>query len=335
MIYAVLLTETFQNQHLALPQRELPRVMEKISLLRSSPEVDSKAKKRLMNYKRSVYRIRAGDYRILYSFGSDWIKLIGVDHRKDVYHKGELVDYDDPAMGFSEVIQINELIEPSDVPFVSPKYNWRHMNDGLEPVHLQMTSPGTPLGRQITVELLASIRIARQHFDALTTCQTDIDLINADVPEDIRNRVFDIVTARNYASVDQQPVKKLSNIDDLEEFHQGKLLDFQLLLDPTQKSIISRIAKGDGPYRIKGAPGTGKSTVLLYAISEFQYEWRKRHAADPKILFTTYTNALTNTSRQLLQNLLVDSPSRLEITTVTRVARGIVDRFDGPPQTPK
>lgn len=335
MAYELLLTETFQNQLLALPHRELSNVMAKVGLLRTSPQVDGKAKKRLVNYKRAVYRIRAGDYRILYAFGTNWVKLIGVDHRKDVYHRGELIDYDDPLFVAAEMRPIEEDLVPENVPFLARP---RQTNSGPDEIRSDKEicprhrPEPTPLGRDITIDLLRRLRISNDFFDALTACHTDDDLIQASVPDEVRNSVFDVVSARDYDIVDQQPVKSVPDVEDLSRFYNGTLLDFHLLLDPTQRSIIKKIAKGGGPYRIGGAPGTGKSTVLMYAAEELRSRWLKHESDEPRILFTTYTNALTRTSGSLLAQLLQDRSSSIEVTTVNRVARGIVNRVDGPPK---
>jgi hypothetical protein len=55
----------------------------------------------------------------------------------------------------------------------------------------------------------------------------------------------------------------------------------------------------DGPWLLKGDPGSGKSTIALYCIrssilraeSEFQFKQKPQ-----RILFTTFTKALTNSS---------------------------------------
>ncbi|MCB1274716.1 MAG: type II toxin-antitoxin system RelE/ParE family toxin, partial [Leucobacter sp.] len=93
MSYEIDLKPTFLNQLTALPQREVAHVMDKVRMLQESPAPDAKSKKRLVGYKGAVYRIRSGDYRILYSFdqAKGWVVLLGVDNRKDVYEGEQLV----------------------------------------------------------------------------------------------------------------------------------------------------------------------------------------------------------------------------------------------------
>ena len=47
-----------------------------------------------------------------------------------------------------------------------------------------------------------------------------------------------------------------------------------------------------GPTLVKGAPGTGKSTVALYRARTMLQALRKQGVERPRLLFTTYTNAL-------------------------------------------
>ena len=58
-----------------------------------------------------------------------------------------------------------------------------------------------------------------------------------------------------------------------------------------------------GPTLLKGGPGTGKSTIALYRVRSFVHELRKKGHTDFRILFTTYTSALVESSKQQLQHL--------------------------------
>lgn len=113
MAYELVHKPTFTTQLLALPSAEIPRVLEKISVLETSPQPDAKNKKRLKGCKGAIYRIRAGTYRILYTFGEGWVALLGVDHRKDVYDDGNLV-FEAPAFDVAQLPGNEGLFEPQE-----------------------------------------------------------------------------------------------------------------------------------------------------------------------------------------------------------------------------
>jgi mRNA interferase RelE/StbE len=67
-----------------IPKRELIRIQERIdSLIKEPRPADIKK----IQGDENLYRIRSGNYRILYRIFDDMIKIliIDVDHRKDIY----------------------------------------------------------------------------------------------------------------------------------------------------------------------------------------------------------------------------------------------------------
>ncbi len=168
---------------------------------------------------------------------------------------------------------------------------------------------------------------------ALLACVTDDDLCKADVPDTIRNAVFDVVTEPDYGLVlKQQPDYIVSDVNDLLRYKEGELLGFLLRLSPAQRSSSPGGCNPNGPTLIKGGPGTGKSMVALYRVRELIRVLRAAGSARPRILFTTYTNALVTYSRQLLQTLLGDDVDCVEVSTYDKIVRAIYVAGHGEPQ---
>jgi mRNA-degrading endonuclease RelE of RelBE toxin-antitoxin system len=82
---------TFTNQLFAIPKERAMQILEKIEVLRDDPKPHGSLKKKLHGYKGDIYRLRSGDYRIIYTYGDGWVALLGVDARKDVYRGSKLV----------------------------------------------------------------------------------------------------------------------------------------------------------------------------------------------------------------------------------------------------
>ncbi|MBI5699105.1 type II toxin-antitoxin system RelE/ParE family toxin [Candidatus Saganbacteria bacterium] len=84
MLYNVLITKSAQKEIKYLPKSEIPGIITKIKSLAADPRPLG-AKKLLGSA--NAYRIRKGDYRIVYSIEDKTREVViyKVDHRKDVY----------------------------------------------------------------------------------------------------------------------------------------------------------------------------------------------------------------------------------------------------------
>src|SRR5260221_4118611 len=82
--------------------------------------------------------------------------------------------------------------------------------------------------------------------------------------------------------------------------------------------------RATGPTLVKGGPGTGKSTVALYRIRSILEQLQRAGKAAPRLLFTTYTNALIKSSEQLLQQLLGSHAQHVRVSTADKLAYDIL-----------
>ena len=214
-----------------------------------------------------------------------------------------MLQTDYPTISASQIPDVMELLETPTADAWAP--------------HVDVTpSAAAPLSRRINIELLERLRVPAVFHRALLACVTDDDLCKADVPDTIRNAVFDVVTEPDYGLVlKQQPDYIVSDVNDLLRYKEGELLGFLLRLSPAQEKFVTWGLNANGPTLIKGGPGTGKSMVALYRVRELIRVLRAAGSARPRILFTTYTNALVTYSRQLLQTLLGDDVDCVEVST--------------------
>lgn len=312
MTYTIVHKPTFTNQLLALPPKEITRVIEKARILESDPAPHGDLKKKLHHTKGNVYRLRQGDYRIVYTYGPDWVSLMGVDDRKDVYRGGVLVA--DPVdVDLSHVPEWEDLFGPEAQRLDTSKGRQRSER----------------LPRPITAEMLRRLRIPEIYHERLLHCSTDDDLTTVEIPDQFRDRVWDSVTAPDFDQVLQQPDYLTESWDDLLRYVEGDLLGFLLKLDPDQERLVEWGVEGSGPILLKGGPGTGKSMIALYRARALIRSLKNDGVAQPRILFTTYTSALIATSEQLLRKLLGDDDACVEVRTADSVATEIVRSIDG------
>ncbi|MBF4582000.1 UvrD-helicase domain-containing protein [Curtobacterium sp. VKM Ac-2865] len=103
--------------------------------------------------------------------------------------------------------------------------------------------------------------------------------------------------------------------------------DWMAFLDPAQAKLVRR--NFNGPARIRGAAGTGKTVVGLHRAVYLA------RATGGRVLFTTYIRTLPAVLRSLLERLAPDMVGRVDFVNVHAFAsqllkeRGIAFRIDG------
>ncbi len=312
MAYELLFKRAFQNQLRALPREQRALVQEKIDLLCDNPAPDGHHKKKVHQFKckEPIFRLRCGDYRVIYTYGAGLVKLLMVDHRKDVF-RGDCLMLDENTLPDEALADVD--LTPKEVP---------------APFPIQLTdtpaSDADLLPVPIDEALLTRLGIPQAYFPGLIACRTLDDLTKAQVPsEEARTAIFDCVTNPDLLHVMQQPDYVIPDDDGLLRFKEGELVEFLLKLSPDQEKYVNWGINAGGPVLVKGGPGSGKSTVALYRVRELLKVLRQAGTVQPRILFTTYTNALVNVSRQLLKTLLGEDIRWVEVRTADSLAREI------------
>jgi mRNA-degrading endonuclease RelE of RelBE toxin-antitoxin system len=72
-------TRTFLNELLNLPKNVSKKVPRIIEVLENDP-ISAQGDARKLTQYENVYRVRIGDYRLIYSFGQGWVKLLSIRH---------------------------------------------------------------------------------------------------------------------------------------------------------------------------------------------------------------------------------------------------------------
>lgn len=315
MIFEIIHKPTFTNQLLAIPKERVVQILEKIEVLRDDPKPHGSLKKKLHGYKGDIYRLRSGDFRIIYTYGDGWVALLGVDARKDVY-KGDKLVAEETEVDVTPFSKLDDLLTPEKTSAPPPKPS---QTDNLLLVEL-------------TEDLLDRLLIPKACFPTLLACRTFDDLLEADVPDGVRDRLFDCITAPNFDQVLSQPSFVTGSPDELLRFKEGDLLGFLLKLNPEQEKFVTWAVNATGPTLLKGGPGTGKSTVALYRTREILKQLQANGTRQPRILFTTYTNALVTFSEQLLQQLLGQEAQFVEVKTADALMYSLVCHSTGQPK---
>ena len=160
-----------------------------------------------------------------------------------------------------------------------------------------------------------------------------------DVPDEIIEKILNYFWPPKLKERLSKPIRMAEDENSFDNILSGKksLEDFLLALDKTQKPFVNRFKQQKqedlvGPWLVKGGPGSGKSTVALYCIKELVKSQMNQLTDNPqpiRILFTTYTNALVNASKQLIKHLNIDNNSvSLDVITTNEAARRQLGRWN-------
>lgn len=295
---------SFLNELNALDRGDVGQVTKKLELLANDPRPDAKVKKQLKHMGGELHRLRAGDFRIFYTFDRSFVSLLSVKKRDE--------------STYADDVDAEFLGGPSDARPVAaaPAASW---DAWLAPP----PKTGTPLARAIDDALLESLAIPVPFRAALLAAATEEDLLEAPVPQDLLGRVIDALVGRPEQELARQPDLILDDAADLLRFREGDLLGFLLRLDTEQEKLVGWGVKSESPTLLKGGPGSGKSTVAIYRARAMIAALRKAGTAEPRLLFTTYTRALARVSEQLLGRLLGADARLVEVRTADAVIREV------------
>ena len=301
----------------ALPAKDMQQVMSKIELLCQDPLPDGKVKKHLTHLKGKPYRIRSGDYRILYTFDAVHVSVLTLRKRDEATYKLGVEADDDFDL------DLMEDLEESSSGFTratnASTRSWEHYHSPQESDNRRLPEP-------LTVELLNKLQVPPACHPHLLTLKTQDELLSCPgIPDDILLRIDQYLFDLPLVQIEQQPDLILANPDDLLRYKEGELLSFLLKLSPEQEKYVHWAINATGPTLLKGGPGTGKSTLALYRIRSLLDQLLRTNKT-PHLLFTTYTNALVKSSEQQLQQLLGDHAQYVRVQTADKLAYEILQQ---------
>ncbi|MBD2471549.1 3'-5' exonuclease [Nostoc sp. FACHB-145] len=302
-MWTLSVTDTFLNELLNLPQSISKKVTKSVKVLEQDPISAGGDAKKLKGYHNNTYRIRVGDYRVFYSFGQGWVKLLSVRKRDERTYETEIPQFQTPTKPPQEDVRIQQNKEQEAVVEKYPVFPSYSPNDTTS---CQIT---TALPVELTTSLLQQWQIPQQYWADILKVDNSEAILELSIPDKLISRILDNLFPRPIEEIEKQPQYILQGTEDLDRFFTGDLSAFLLKLDPEQEKL--RDFGGSGPILVKGGPGTGKSTLALYRVQKLLQQGYR------SILFTTYTNALVTYSQQLLEQLLGERLQNLDVEVST------------------
>jgi mRNA-degrading endonuclease RelE of RelBE toxin-antitoxin system len=226
-----LIKPTVLNEVLKLPAKEMQSVIEKVALLQMDPLPDGKTKKQLIHLPGKLYRIRAGRYRIIYTFNQKTVSIYKIAIRNQALYAHGVPTDDDDA---DDATDLDIKFDDVDVSSLT----WSTWSD-----EGQSDDPGPPAGqvlpKPITVELLKELYVAEKYHPRLLRVLDEDGLLNCDgVDPTTLTRIIEHIYPPSLSTVMQQHDLVLNDANDLKRYKEGDLLDFLLLLDKVRTFMM-------------------------------------------------------------------------------------------------
>lgn len=306
----------------ALPKQVRKKVQNSFEYLRTAPTEHSTVKK-LTGY-RDLWRMRLGDYRMVYQVNASEksVKVLLVGKRGDVYERmGGRLGAEGPSIQL--VAARSDLLDPEPTPAEIGKASIELANMA-PPEH----SPETLLPVEITTTQLSEWGIPAPFHESLDGVRTEEQLLAVEgIPQDWHERVMHLALAMPIEEVIERPTVPVRDQAAFQSAVEGErsLASFLLELDRDQQTLLDRFLRNpdQGPWLVKGGPGTGKTIVSLYAIQALLTAPDNPENA-PRILFTTYTRALASAAKQLLLHLGIDPDAgTVDVINIDALARQV------------
>jgi superfamily I DNA/RNA helicase/mRNA-degrading endonuclease RelE of RelBE toxin-antitoxin system len=317
---------SFRQDFLRLNKDMQKRVSAALEELETNPDTPRGDTIKKLRHHEKLWRYRIGDYRMIYAVYPQrkLVQVLGIGPRGEIYERFGYAP-DNPEYGDYSAVLEQALDPDQETPSDWLQY--------VKPREKEDQSRTLPF--KLTAESLAKWRIPADLHHYFLGCETEDQLQNCGAPETYILHLIDCLWPASVTDVVSQPNLLVQKPGDLVRYASGDLIDFLLLLDADQEKFVDWALRG--PTLVKGGPGSGKSTVALYRVrSLIQHFTEENETAS--VLFTTYTNALVEFSRQLINHLLENIDNRdveLEVSTVDRIAMQIVSRIDGKPEMAK
>lgn len=324
--------ERADKEIMKLSRADRGAVWEFISKFRTNPNNPGLHFKQLKGSSRLYSARVSADYRalLLHACASDYL-LVSVKHRKDVYEDLDRYEYqinrvtggievfDLTPVGDSIVGKLLSAGQEEPTPAAPPALFAKVTDDEL--LQLGVAEPLLAAIRQLTTEdqLQALMDEAPQ-----LTAEVLLQLYSGATVEEVRAQVTEPVAAEepvdpdDYVAAVARPATPVTTDDEaLQAMLDEPFARWQVYLHPTQRKLVER--DYNGPAKVGGGPGTGKTIVALHRVAHLVDELPPGN--DRPVLLTTFNRNLAADLRARLLLLGGEQVlSRVDILTIDKLA---------------
>ena len=267
------------------------------------------------------------DIRLIVHTTETSLLLCYVDHHDKAYQWAERRKLEiHPKTGAAQLVEVRETVREIEVPVYVEK------TAATKPALFEGVSDESFLGYGVPPEWLDDVRSATE--DTLFE-------IADHLPGEASEALLELATGGTPkrptpALVDADPFEHpdarrrfrlLTNVEELERALEYPWEKWTVFLHPTQRQLVERVY--DGPARVAGSAGTGKTIVALHRAVHLARSHR-----DARVLLTTFSEALANALRLRLKRLIGNEPriaERLEVHSMSAIAARLYEANFGAP----
>ena len=264
------------------------------------------------------------DIRLIVHRTNDSLLLCYVDHHDKAYkwaaHR-KLETH--PKTGAAQLVELQETVRE----FIVPKYV-----DVKQPTLFGKISNDTLLSYGVPAEWLEEVRKANE--------DTLLDLADH-LPAEAAEALLNIATGTTPKQAQPVPIdsdpfdhpdaqrrfRMMNNMEELERALEYPWEKWSIFLHPVQRQLVEK--EYNGPVRISGSAGTGKTIVALHRAV---FLARTNPAA--RVLLTTFSEPLANVLRAKLRRLISNEPritERLDVQAMDAIGKRLYEMHFGRP----
>jgi mRNA-degrading endonuclease RelE of RelBE toxin-antitoxin system len=325
-----LIADTFTDSLAKLTADEQKTVKTTAFDLQTSPKLPSLQFHRLDKTKdQRFWSVRGSrDIRLIVHRGEDALLLCYVGHHDDAYDWAERRKIEiHPRTGAAQLVEIRETVEEIKVP----KYVDVERQAPQRPRLFDGISDDDLLGFGVPREWLDDVRRATEETYLELTDHLPREASEALLELATGGRPQPITPATAGADPFQHPdaLRRFRLMGDVEEL--ARALEFPwekwtVFLHPAQRALAER--SFNGPARVAGSAGTGKTIVALHRAAYFA-----RSNPDNRVLLATFSEPLANALRTKLRRLIGTEPrlgERIEVHSLDAMGARLYERNIGP-----
>jgi len=255
--------------------------------------------------------------------------LCYVDHHDEAYRWGERRKLEThPKTGAAQFVEIRETVQE----IVVPTYKEVAEQVSIKPRLFDQVADEELLSYGVPPGWLADVRGANE--DTLLTLADHLPSEAAEALLELatggKPQVAQSVapTADPFEHPDaQRRFRVMNNLEELAAALEYPWDKWTIFLHPAQRELVER--DFNGPARVAGSAGTGKTIVALHRSVHLA-----RHNRESRVLLTTFSDTLSNALRAKLRRLLHHEPrlgENIEVYSINAIGRRLYELQFGAP----
>lgn len=274
------------------------------------------------------------DIRLIVHRTEESLLLCYVDHHDEAYRWAERRKLEcHPRTGAAQLVEIRERVEEITIP----KYVEREEQLGPSPPVFQGIAEEQLLEYGVPAEWLPDVQSVDE--DGLLNLVTHLpseageallELATGGRPKPMEPAVAADMDPFEHPDA-QRRFRVMHNVEELEQALEYPWERWSIFLHPEQQQIVER--DYNGPARVAGTAGTGKTVVALHRAV-----YVARENPNARVLLTTFSDALANVLRPKLRRLIGKEPrlgERLEVHALDRIGERLYELHFGPLDLPE